>query len=71
VTKVTGGSLTADQINAIEGFNTVLDGNAYNQSKPLIIKADDSFKGATVEIIYEALGYNGKVAGRKYYITFK
>ena len=71
VTKVTGGSLTIDQINALEGFNTVLDGNAYNQSKPLIIKADDSFKGATVEIIYEALGYNGKVAGRKYYITFK
>ena len=71
VTKVTGGSLSQDKINALEGFNTVLDGNAYNQSKPLIIKADDSFKGATVEIIYEALGYNGKVAGRKYYITFK
>jgi uncharacterized coiled-coil DUF342 family protein len=71
VTKVTGGSLSREQINAIEGFNTVLDGNAYNQSKPLIINADDSWKGATVEIIYEALGYNGKVAGRKYYITFK
>ena len=71
VTKVTGGSLKREQINDIEGFNTVLDGNAYNQSKPLIINADDSWKGATVEIIYEALGYNGKVAGRKYYITFK
>jgi hypothetical protein len=72
VTSVEGGSVSAAQINAaVEDFNKVVNGNKYNQTSALVFKSDASWKGTTVEILYEALGYNGKVAGRKYYITFK
>lgn len=59
-------------LNAFEGMNEVVDGAKYNQVKPLYITVDDSMKGKTIEIIYEALGYsgvNGLVAGKKYFIT--
>ena len=70
VVNVEGGNATVESINnAVEQFNTVLDGDAYNQVKPIYFKTDDSMKGATIEIIYEALGYNGLVAGKKYFIT--
>ena len=47
-------------------LNTVLDGNKYNLNQPIEITLTE--KGV-YEFIYEALGYNGKICGKKYYIT--
>jgi len=46
-------------------LNTVLEGNKYNLSQPIEITLTE--KGV-YEFIYEALGYNGKISGKKYYI---
>jgi len=48
-------------------MNQVLDGNTYNIQKPFEYTIDAP-AGTVLEIIYECLGYNGKVAGKKYYI---
>ena len=44
----------------------VFDGNAF---KPITVKADKSLKGITFEIAYTAMDYEGKIAGRKFYLT--
>ena len=46
-------------------LNTVLEGNKYNLGQPIEITLTE--KGV-YEFIYEALGYNGKISGKKYYI---
>ena len=46
-------------------LNTVLEGSKYNLSQPIEITLTE--KGV-YEFIYEALGYNGKISGKKYYI---
>jgi hypothetical protein len=48
-------------------MNKVIDGNIYNMSTPFEYTIDAP-AGTVLEIIYETLGYNGKVAGKKYYI---
>jgi hypothetical protein len=48
-------------------FNTILSGNEFNINKPMELKITAA-PGTVLEIIYECLGYNGKVAGKKYYI---
>ena len=46
-------------------LNTVLEGSKYNLQDPIEITLTE--KGV-YEFIYEALGYNGKISGKKYYI---
>ena len=46
-------------------LNTVLEGSKYNLNQPIEITLTE--KGV-YEFIYEALGYNGKISGKKYYI---
>ncbi len=48
-------------------FNTVFDGSAYDAVTPIEYTVNAP-AGTVLEIIYECLGYNGKVAGKKYYI---
>ena len=48
-------------------LNTVLDGNTYNIMTPFKYTVNAP-AGTVLEFIYECLGYNGKVAGKKYYI---
>ena len=55
----------AKQFNT--GLNTVFNGADYNMSKPIEYTVDAP-AGTVLEFIYECLGYNGKVAGKKYYI---
>ena len=44
----------------------VFNGNSF---KPVTIKADSDWKGVTFEIAYTAMDYEGKIAGRKFYLT--
>ena len=55
----------AKQFNT--GLNTVFNGADYNMSKPIEYTVDAP-AGTVLEFIYECLGYNGMVAGKKYYI---
>jgi hypothetical protein len=48
-------------------MNTVFDGNEYNLQKPFEYTVNAPV-GTVLEIIYECLGFDGKVAGKKYYI---
>ena len=57
----------AKAFNTGDVLNKVIDGNAYNMSTPFEYTIDAP-AGTVLEIIYETLGYNGKVAGKKYYI---
>ena len=71
VTQVLGTTaVTAEEINAeVEQFNRVLEGAAFGQAHPFYFTPSDKLKGATVEVLYEALDYHGKVAGKKFYFT--
>ena len=46
-------------------LNTVLDGTQFNINKPMTITLTEP---GLYEFVFECLGYNGKVAGKKYYI---
>lgn len=46
-------------------LNTVLDGTRFNINKPMTITLTEP---GLYEFVFECLGYNGKVAGKKYYI---
>lgn len=46
-------------------LNKVLDGTQYNINKPMQITLTEP---GLYEFVFECLGYNGKVAGKKYYI---
>ena len=57
----------AKTFNTGDVMNKVIDGNSYNMLTPFEYTIDAP-AGTVLEIIYETLGYNGKVAGKKYYI---
>ena len=57
----------AKAFNTGDVMNKVIDGNSYNMSTPFEYTVNAP-AGTVLEIIYETLGYNGKVAGKKYYI---
>ena len=48
-------------------LNTVVDGNEFNVMNPFEYQLNYP-AGTVLEFVYECLGYNGKVAGKKYYI---
>ena len=48
-------------------LNTIFDGDLYNLQKPFEFTVDAK-AGTVLEFTYECLGYNGKVAGKKFYI---
>ena len=48
-------------------LNTVINGETYNIMTPFEYTVNAP-AGTVLEFIYECLGYNGKVAGKKYYI---
>jgi ribosomal protein L12E/L44/L45/RPP1/RPP2 len=49
-------------------FNKVVDGTAYNLQNGMELDTNNIPAGTVLEFIYETLGYNGKIAGKKYYI---
>lgn len=51
-----------------EYLNTVFDGAKFNIQNGFEIETGELKAGYVYEFIYECLGYNGKVAGKKYYI---
>ena len=60
-----------DAANAAAGkkyLNTVFDGAEFNIQNGFEINTGVLKAGYVYEFIYECLGYNGKVAGKKYYI---
>ena len=48
-------------------LNTIFDGDTYNLQKPIEYTVNAP-AGTVLEFVFECLGYNGKVAGKKYYI---
>ena len=63
-----------DAVNAAasvkqNALNTVFDGTQFNMSNGIEINTGSLKPGYVYEFIYECLGYNGKVAGKKYYIA--
>ena len=48
-------------------LNTIFDGDLYNLQNPFEFTVDAK-DGTVLEFTYECLGYNGKVAGKKFYI---
>ena len=60
-----------DAVNAAAGkkcLNTVFDGAEFNIQNGFEINTGELKAGYVYEFIYECLGYNGMVAGKKYYI---
>lgn len=59
-------------VDAVKTFSeqfkdyAVFEGNAF---APIAVKADSKFAGITFEIAYTAMDYEGKIAGRKFYLT--
>jgi hypothetical protein len=51
-----------------KNLNTVFDGAQFNIQNGFEIETGSLKAGYVYEFIYECLGYNGKVAGKKYYI---
>jgi hypothetical protein len=61
-----------DTANELIGATEVIDGGtqeSIQKVKALVIPANAS--GMTLEIVYTALGYDGKIAGKKFYIRVK
>ena len=57
---------TAKNYNTVSPYlNKVLDGTEFNINKPMTITLTEP---GLYEFVFECLGYNGKVAGKKYYI---
>ena len=66
-----GAKAANDAVNAAAGkkyLNTVFDGAEFNMSNGIEINTGSLKPGYVYEFIYECLGYNGMVAGKKYYI---
>jgi hypothetical protein len=57
----------AAQYNTGGVLNQPFYGSDYNADKPFEYTVDAP-DGTVLEFVYEAVGYNGKVAGKKYYI---
>jgi len=60
-----GPTATKNYNDGVEGLNAKLQGNKYNLHEPIEITLTE--KGV-YEFIYQAVGYNGIVSGKKYYI---
>ncbi len=60
-------SKTTDAKQFNTGLNTIFDGSAYDAVSPIEYTVNAP-AGTVLEFIYECLGYNGKIAGKKYYI---
>ena len=60
-----GPKATTNYNDGVEGLNAKLQGNKYNLHEPIEITLTE--KGV-YEFIYQAVGYNGIVSGKKYYI---
>ena len=58
----------ASKFNDNGVLNTVFDGDLYNLQNPFEYTVNAP-AGTVLEFTYECLGYNGKVAGKKYYIV--
>ena len=66
-----GAKAANDAVNAAAGkkyLNTVFDGAEFNMTNGIEINTGSLKPGYVYEFIYECLGYNGMVAGKKYYI---
>ena len=66
-----GAKAANDAVNAAAGkkyLNTVFDGAEFNIQNGFEINTGELKAGYVYEFIYECLGYNGMVAGKKYYI---
>ncbi len=50
-------------------LNTIFDGKAYNLDNGFEFTVPDVKTGTVLEFTYECLGYNGLVAGKKFYIA--
>ena len=50
-------------------LNTIFDGKAYNLDNGFDFTVPDVKTGTVLELTYECLGYNGLVAGKKFYIA--
>jgi len=50
-------------------LNTIFDGKAYNLDNGFDFTVPDVKTGTVLEFTYECLGYNGLVAGKKFYIA--
>ena len=67
-----GAGETSGLVDAVQTFGAQLkdyalfEGNAF---APITIKADKKWAGITFEIAYTAMDYEGKIAGRKFYLT--
>jgi len=59
---------TLIDLNTANSLNTVWNGPAFDLYHPFEVKTDNLKPGYVYEFVYECLGYNGKVAGKKYYI---
>ena len=57
----------ASKFNNNGVLNTIFDGDLYNLQNPFEFTVDAK-DGTVLEFTYECLGYNGKVAGKKFYI---
>ena len=68
---VTGAWVNGEQVDATPYntgvLNTVIDGSEFNVMSPFEYQVNYP-AGTVLEFVYECLGYNGKVAGKKYYI---
>ena len=59
-------------VDAVKNFGAqfkdyaLFEGNALT---PISVKADSKYAGITFEIAYTAMDYEGKIAGRKFYLT--
>jgi ElaB/YqjD/DUF883 family membrane-anchored ribosome-binding protein len=71
ISSTDGAKAANDAVNAAAGkkyLNTVFDGAEFNIQNGFEINTGELKAGYVYEFIYECLGYNGKVAGKKYYI---
>ena len=57
----------ASKFNNNGVLNTIFDGDLYNLQNPFEFTVDAK-DGTVLEFTYECLGFNGKVAGKKFYI---
>ena len=57
----------ASKFNNNGVLNTIFDGDLYNLQNPFEFTVDAK-DGTVLEFTYECLGFNGKIAGKKFYI---
>jgi len=58
-------------LNNSTDFCKVVDGDKYNANKNMMLQIPAGMSDYTIEVAYYALGYDGKTAGKKFYIYVK